>query len=121
MSTLIEPVKANLGLSDFSVAFLSGALAFFYALSLMNGIGGTALLLLTLVLMRKLAKKDVRAVPLHAAASILLGTLPSILAYAAASRQVASAGRARRLLYTCAATGRSRRPAPSGASAACRA
>ena len=30
MSTLIEPIKAELGLSDFSVAFLSGALAFFY-------------------------------------------------------------------------------------------
>jgi len=30
MSTLIEPIKAELGLSDFSIAFLSGALAFFY-------------------------------------------------------------------------------------------
>lgn len=59
------------------------------ALSLMNGIGGTAVLLLTLLLMGKLAKKDVRAVPLYAAASILLGTFPSILAYAAVSRQVA--------------------------------
>jgi predicted MFS family arabinose efflux permease len=59
------------------------------ALSLMNGIGGTSVLLLTLVLMGRLAKKDVRAVPLYAAGSILLGTFPSILAYVAASRQVA--------------------------------
>jgi hypothetical protein len=28
--TLVEPIKAELGLSDFSIAFLSGALAFFY-------------------------------------------------------------------------------------------
>jgi predicted MFS family arabinose efflux permease len=58
------------------------------ALSLMNGIGGTAVLLLTLVLMGKLEKKDVRAVPLYAAVTVLIGTFPSILAYAAASKQV---------------------------------
>jgi predicted MFS family arabinose efflux permease len=58
------------------------------ALSLMNGLGGTAVLLLTLVLMGKLEKKDVRAVPLYAAVTVLIGTFPSILAYAAASRQM---------------------------------
>jgi len=58
------------------------------ALSLMNGIGGTAVLLLTLVLMGKLEKRDVSAVPLYAALTVLIGTFPSILAYAAASRQV---------------------------------
>jgi predicted MFS family arabinose efflux permease len=57
------------------------------ALSLMNGIGGTAVLLLTLVLMGKLEKRDARAVPLYAAVTVLIGTFPSILAYAAASRQ----------------------------------
>lgn len=58
------------------------------ALSLMNGIGGTAVLLLTLVIMGKLEKKDVRAVPLYAAATVLIGTFPSIIAYAAASKQM---------------------------------
>ena len=58
------------------------------ALSLMNGIGGTAVLLLTLVIMGKLETKDVRAVPLYAAVTVLIGTFPSIIAYAAASRQV---------------------------------
>jgi predicted MFS family arabinose efflux permease len=58
------------------------------ALSLMNGIGGTAVLLLTLVIMGKLEKKDVRAVPLYAAVTVLIGTFPSIIAYASASRQV---------------------------------
>jgi MFS family permease len=58
------------------------------ALSLMNGIGGTAVLLLTLALMGKLEKMHVRAVPLYAAVTVLIGTVPSILAYGAASRQV---------------------------------
>jgi predicted MFS family arabinose efflux permease len=58
------------------------------ALSLMNGIGGTAVLLLTLVLMGKLERRDVRAVPLYAAITVLIGTLPSIFAYAAASKQI---------------------------------
>jgi predicted MFS family arabinose efflux permease len=57
------------------------------ALFLMNGIGGTAVLLLTLVLMGKLERRDVRAVPLYAAVTVLIGTVPSILAYAAASKQ----------------------------------
>jgi hypothetical protein len=67
--TLVEPIKAELGLSDFSIAFLSG---------------GTAVL----VLMGKLEKRDVRAAPLYAALTVLIGTFPSILAYAGASRQV---------------------------------
>jgi predicted MFS family arabinose efflux permease len=58
------------------------------ALSLMNGIGGTAVLLLTLALMGKLEKRDVRAVPVYAAVSILIATLPSIAAYAATSKQL---------------------------------
>jgi len=33
MSTLIEPIKAEFGLSDFSISLLSGALAFFYVTS----------------------------------------------------------------------------------------
>ncbi len=59
------------------------------ALSLMNGIGGTAVLLLTLVLMGKLEKRSVRAVPLYAGLSILVATLPSIAAYAATSKELA--------------------------------
>lgn len=58
------------------------------ALSLMNGIGGTAVLLLTLVLMGKLEKRDARSVPVYAGVSILIATLPSIAAYAATSKQL---------------------------------
>jgi predicted MFS family arabinose efflux permease len=60
-------------------------------LALMNAAGGTLVLLLTLVLVGSLEKKYVRAVPLYAAVTVLTGTFPSILAYAATSRQVALA------------------------------
>jgi predicted MFS family arabinose efflux permease len=58
------------------------------AQSLMNGIGGTAVLILTLLIMGTLEKKSARAVPLYAAVTVLIGTFPSILAYTATSRQV---------------------------------
>jgi len=61
------------------------------ALALMNGIGGTAVLLATLAVMARLEKKSARAVPLYAAVSIGVATLPSILAYALASKPLALA------------------------------
>jgi MFS family permease len=59
------------------------------ALSLMHGIGGTAVLLLTMLLMGPLGKRDPRLVPLFVAGSIVLGTLPSIIAYSATSSHTA--------------------------------
>jgi predicted MFS family arabinose efflux permease len=59
------------------------------ALSLMHGIGGTAVLVLTTVVMGRFAKHDARWVPWYMAASILIGTIPSVIAYAAASRGLA--------------------------------
>ena len=59
------------------------------ALSLMHGIGGTAVLLLTMLLMGPLGKRDPRLVPWFVAASIVVGTVPSILAYSAASSHTA--------------------------------
>ena len=59
------------------------------ALSLMHGIGGTAVLLLTMVVMGRLAKFDARAVPWFVAAVIAIATVPSIIAYTATSTRVA--------------------------------
>jgi predicted MFS family arabinose efflux permease len=59
------------------------------ALSLMHGIGGTAVLLLTVLLMGPLGKRGPRLVPWFVAASIVIGTLPSIIAYSAASSRTA--------------------------------
>jgi len=59
------------------------------ALSLMHGIGGTAVLLLTMVIMGRLAKFDARAVPWFVAAVTAVATVPSIIAYTAASTHVA--------------------------------
>jgi predicted MFS family arabinose efflux permease len=59
------------------------------ALSLMHGIGGTAVLLLTMVIMGRLAKRDARAVPLFVAVTIAVATVPSIIAFAATSTRVA--------------------------------
>jgi hypothetical protein len=59
------------------------------ALSLMHGIGGTAVLLLTTVVMGRFAKHDARWVPWYMAASILIATIPSVIAYVAASRDLA--------------------------------
>jgi predicted MFS family arabinose efflux permease len=50
------------------------------ALSLMHGIGGTAVLLGTTVLMGKLPSRDARAVPWFLAACCAVGTVPSFLA-----------------------------------------
>ncbi len=59
------------------------------ALSLMHGIGGTAVLLLTMLLMGPLGRRDPRLVPWFVAASIVIGTIPSIIAYSAASSRSA--------------------------------
>ena len=59
------------------------------ALSLMHGIGGTAVLLLTMLLMGPLGKRDPRLVPWFVAASIVIGTIPSIIAYSTASSRTA--------------------------------
>jgi MFS family permease len=59
------------------------------ALSLMHGIGGTAVLLITMLLMAPLGKRDPRLVPWFVAGSIVIGTVPSILAYSAASSHTA--------------------------------
>jgi MFS family permease len=59
------------------------------ALSLMHGIGGTTVLLLTMVTMGRLAKFDARAVPWFVAAVIAVATVPSIIAYSATSTRVA--------------------------------
>lgn len=59
------------------------------ALSLMHGIGGTAVLLMTMLLMGPLGKRDARLVPWFVAASIVVGTIPSIIAYGAVSSRTA--------------------------------
>jgi predicted MFS family arabinose efflux permease len=59
------------------------------ALSLMHGIGGTAVLLITMMLMGPLGKRDPRLVPWFVSACIVIGTIPSILAYSAASSRTA--------------------------------
>ena len=59
------------------------------ALALMHGIGGTAVLLITMLLMGPLGKRDPRLVPLFVAACIAIGTVPSIVAYSVASTRTA--------------------------------
>ena len=59
------------------------------ALSLMHGIGGTAVLLITMLFMGPLGKRDPRLVPWFVAASIVVGTVPSILAYSVTSSHTA--------------------------------
>jgi hypothetical protein len=56
------------------------------AVSLMHGIGGTAVLLGTTLLMRKLVARDARAVPWFLMACCALGAIPLILALTAATR-----------------------------------
>jgi predicted MFS family arabinose efflux permease len=56
------------------------------ALSLVHGIGGTAALLLTSVVMGKLANRDARVVPWFLAAVAAIATVPSILAFTTDSR-----------------------------------
>jgi predicted MFS family arabinose efflux permease len=59
------------------------------ALSLMHGIGGTAVLLSTTLLMGKLTGRDARAVPWFLAICCALGTVPALAALAAPSRLMA--------------------------------
>ena len=59
------------------------------ALSLMHGLGGTSVMLVTLAVLGKLARRDARSVPWFAAAVILIATVPSIMAYTATSAAVA--------------------------------
>ncbi len=59
------------------------------ALSLMHGIGGTAVLLITMMLMGPLGRRDPRLVPWFVSGCIVIGTVPSILAYSAASSRAA--------------------------------
>jgi predicted MFS family arabinose efflux permease len=59
------------------------------ALSLMHGIGGTTILVLTMMLMGRLAKSSARFVPWFVAGVITLATVPSIIAYTAASSALA--------------------------------
>ncbi len=56
------------------------------AVSLMHGIGGTAVLLGTTLLMRKLVTRDARAVPWFLMLCCALGAIPLILALTAATR-----------------------------------
>jgi MFS family permease len=57
-------------------------------LSLMHGIGGTAVLVLTMALMGRLAQCNARLVPWFIATVIGLATVPSIIAYSATGRGV---------------------------------
>ena len=59
------------------------------ALSLMYGLGGTSVMLLTMVVLGKLARRDARSVPWFVAAVIFIATVPSIIAYMANSAAVA--------------------------------
>jgi predicted MFS family arabinose efflux permease len=59
------------------------------ALSLMHGIGGTAVLLGTTVLMGKLTGRDARAVPWFLAICCALGTIPAVAALLVPSRTAA--------------------------------
>jgi MFS family permease len=59
------------------------------ALSLMHGIGGTAVLLGTTLLMGKLTERDARAVPWFLALCCALGTIPAAAALLAPSRIMA--------------------------------
>lgn len=61
------------------------------ALSLVHGVGGTALLLLTSVVMSRFAGRDARAVPWFLAVVTAVATVPSILAFTAGSRAVSLA------------------------------
>jgi len=58
-------------------------------LSLMYGLGGTSVMLVTMAVLGKLARRDARSVPWFAVAVILIATVPSIIAYTATSAAVA--------------------------------
>jgi predicted MFS family arabinose efflux permease len=59
------------------------------ALSLMHGVGGTVVLLLTSVLMTRLARCDARAIPWFIFGIICIATVPSVIAYTTSSTAVA--------------------------------
>ncbi len=61
------------------------------ALSLMHGVGGTAVLLLTGVVMARLSNRDARRVPIFLAAALVVGSVPSILAYTVPGKSTALA------------------------------
>lgn len=58
------------------------------ALLLMYGIGGSAVLLLSMLLLGRLADRDPRLVPVFVAGAILLATVPSVIAYRSDSKTV---------------------------------
>jgi MFS family permease len=60
-------------------------------LSLIHGVGGTSVLLLTTVAMQGLSRRDPRCVPWFIAAVIAVGTVPSIIAVVTSSATVAVA------------------------------
>ncbi|HMK84872.1 MAG TPA: MFS transporter [Steroidobacteraceae bacterium] len=55
------------------------------ALLPMHGLGGTAVLLVTMFALENVVKRDARWVPWLAAAAIVIGTVPSIIAYSTRS------------------------------------
>ena len=61
------------------------------ALSLMHGIGGTAVLILTSVVMKRMSKSDPRAVPRFLAIVCAVGTIPAVVAYSTHSQATALA------------------------------
>ncbi len=60
-------------------------------LALIHGIGGTAVILLTTLVMKRLQHRPARYVPLYLVAAALLGTVPSVLAYLTPSRTLSVA------------------------------
>jgi predicted MFS family arabinose efflux permease len=61
------------------------------ALSMMYGIGGSAVLLLTMAISGAIANRDARAVPWLVAGAILIATVPSIVAYYTESKTLSIA------------------------------
>lgn len=61
------------------------------ALSLMHGVGGTAVLLLTGLAMVHLSKQDARRVPMFLSVALVVGSIPSILAYVVPGKSAALA------------------------------
>jgi MFS family permease len=58
------------------------------AMSLMHGIGGTTVLILSTIVMAHLRDRDPRVLPWLAAALVTVGTIPSIVAVSTSSREV---------------------------------
>jgi hypothetical protein len=60
-------------------------------MSMMHGVGGTAVLILAAVAMARVSRRDARAVPRLSAALVTLATIPSIVAVSTSSTNVAIA------------------------------